>query len=169
MSSISRTCSKCESGVPATGRSNGNLPSLIHRFCGFIEASNRRSTLRTDSKYSSSRAWSPLLPFARNARACSRTKSSTEVSSRCNEPSISGDCGFNPEITACRLFRNNRSNANCGTISFGTGVFGSAHDKNEPSARGNPPPAVSIPVRGASIPNSSEGSGVWWPIRCATI
>ena len=52
-------------------------------------------------------------------------------------------------------------------ISFITGVCGSRHDRNEPSMRGNPPPAVSMPVRGTSIPSSNEGSGVWVPMRCA--
>ena len=71
------------------------------------------------------------------------------------------------DTTGERLFRNSRSNASCGTISFGTGVCRSRQEINEPYRRAKPPPATSMPVRGGSWPSSMLGSRVKWPSFCA--
>ena len=59
-----------------------------------------------------------LLPRCRSVMAWSRTRSSTLVSSRCNDSISEGCFGFAPEITRALLLRNSRSNASCGTISI---------------------------------------------------
>ena len=149
--------------MPGPGRSSGNFPALIQRFWGFREASNRCSTERTDSKYSSRRTRSPELPCLRRALAWSRTRSRTLVSSRCSEVSRRGSLGSMPEITGALLERKRRSKASWGTISLATGVCGSRQEINEPYMRAKPPPAVSMPARVDSTPSSKLGSAVRSP------